>query len=362
MHVVSFRLCPFRNHPLLSVEPAPGLNLILGPNGSGKSNLLEALSVLSAGESFRGAETKLFFPWEGSRWAADGMFEGEEPIRVEVSQEKNRPRQLKMNRISMKRLSDQRGRIPLVSFSPEELDLVKGEPALRRRALNEVLAQTDAAYAQTLDRYEDVLEQRNAALRRLREGQHCALEPWDRALLKEGAFLSLRRQKFLAAWGPPLADQYARLSRGQEPLTSAYKPSFLLPSDNLEEVMETAAARLKTLREGEIALGSSLIGPHRDDVEFLLSEKLARSFASQGQSRTVTLAWKLAERAYMENSLGRTPLCIWDDVLSELDPTRRQRLAEQLTDIGQCFVTLTHPEDWPGSPAQGRWLTVGRTP
>jgi DNA replication and repair protein RecF len=352
VHLKTLSLRQFRNHPRLDLALAPGLNLFIGANGAGKSNLLEAVSLLATGDSHRGAEGRNLFLWDTDELAVDGAFDGEEPLLVSVRQHRGRPRQVKVNNASQRRLRDWVGRAPAITFSPEDLDLVKGEPSLRRRALNDILQQGVPGYADLLQRYTKVVEERNAALKAVQERRApaSALEPWDLALLKEGAALTQARADFIKDFSPLVETRHRTLSTGKETAALAYKPSFLLaPSAEPSAVAQAAAAnrrRLLDLRDGEVATGSTLAGPHRDDMEISIEGRPAKAFASQGQQRTLAISFKLAERDFLKAALGREPLCLLDDMLSELDPGRRRSLRLLLDEGGQCLVTMTSIEDW----------------
>jgi len=345
----SLSLRQFRNYGRLDVEFDPRLNVFIGPNGSGKSNLMEAIAVLATGQSHRGAELRHLLQWEKEGFAVKGAFEGEDEVLLEVRQKSGRPRQTLLNNAVQKRLKDWVGRVPVVTFSPDDLSLVKGEPGGRRRLLNAVLCQVDGDYMETLQRYNKTLAERNAALRQVQDHERppASLEPWDASLLKLGASLSLARRIFLEKFQEYARRRHAALSSGRETVRLSYRPSFLLPSGEAEEVVAANRRRLQDLREGEIALGSTLIGPHRDEVEFFLGENLARAYASQGQMRTLALAVKLAEQDFLTARLKKQPLCLFDDMLSELDPDRRENLVEALTSGTQCMVTMAAAAEWP---------------
>jgi DNA replication and repair protein RecF len=354
------RLHSFRSYEGVTLDLVPGLNLVVGPNGSGKSNLLEAAAILACGDSHRSAEAKQLFPWEKDAFSLHGVFGGEEDLLVDVRQQRGRPRQVKVNNALQKRLRDWMGRVPVVSFCPDDLDLIKGEPSVRRKALNRTMGQTIPAFADALARFQKVLEERNAALRLVQEGRAPALslEPWDLSLLKEGAALSIARRDFIAGFSPRVAERHGALSGGEERASLVYKPSFTLPAGaagspgEAAEVVAANRRRLQDLRAGELALGTSLIGPHRDDVEILLDDRPARAFGSQGEQRTLAIAVKLAERALLREQLGREPVLLLDDMFSELDPGRRGHLRSFLSNGAQCLVTLT-------DLAQGEGLSTG---
>lgn len=349
MFLTALSLRQFRSYDRLELALSPHLNVFAGPNGSGKSNLLEAVAVLATGQSHRGADTKHLMQWEKDGFAMRGEFRGEAELSIEIKQRKGRARQVLVDERPQKRLRDWVGRIPLVSFSPDDLHMVKGDPAARRRVLNVALCQVDPDYLDTLARYNKVLAERNAALRQVQEGEQppSILEPWDAALLKDGAFLTLQRRNFLGKFEPRVRKRHSALSSGRESVGLAYKPSFLLAEGPAEAIADANRRRLADLREGELAMGSTLIGPHRDDMELTLNNSPARAYASQGQQRTLALSVKLAELDFLTDTLARRPLCLLDDMLSELDPDRRENLVGSLTEGAQCLVTLTSLADWP---------------
>jgi DNA replication and repair protein RecF len=371
VHIKTLSLRQFRSYEKLDLALSPGVNVFSGPNGAGKSNVLESVALLATGASHRDAEPRSFFSWDKDGFALRGEFDGEEKLLIEARQERGRPKAISVNNAFQKRLRDWVGRVPVISFSPEDLGLVKGEPSARRRALNGAMAQAWAGAADMLQRYNAVLEQRNAALKSVQEGRAspASLEPWDLALLREGAALTLARREFLAAFAPSLAEGCRAVASDETGLV--YKPSFNLPiaaggpdpaKGEPAEVVAANRRRLLDLRDGEIALGSSLIGPHRDDVEFTVQGRSAKAFGSQGQQRTVAVAFKLAERAFIRKNVGRAPLCLMDDMFSELDSDRRRNLQTLLSDGAQCLVTVTSLHEWERLaplPAEAKVFEVG---
>ncbi len=349
MFLKSLILRQFRNYAQAEVPLSAKLNLFVGPNGSGKSNVLEGICVLGTGQSHRGADTKVMLQWEKNEAVLKGVFEGEEPRGVDIRLKAGRPRHVLVNNRIQRRLKDWVGQVPVVSFSPDDLDLVKGEPSLRRRSFNSILCQAEPKYNEVFQRYSQVVEERNAALKQVQEGkrQKSVLEPWDNALLKEGAFLTLDRQRFVHEFSIHVHNQHETLSSGKEKAAVFYKSSFVIPEGGVEKLIELNQYKLRSLREGEIALGSTLTGPHRDDIVFYLNGRPAKAYASQGQQRTLALAYKLAERAFLRDRTDRKPICLFDDVLSELDIGRRVQLTHVLLGGYQCFVTMTDLSEWP---------------
>jgi DNA replication and repair protein RecF len=351
MQLQSIVLRQFRSHKDLELTVDPGVNLFIGPNGAGKTNLIEAIAVLATGLSPRGAETESMVPWGEEGFALKGRFAHEDstldPITLEMKYRSGSRRMIRQNEKIEVRLKDLLGRVPLVSFVPEDLSMVKGEPEVRRRALDMVLVQTDPAYAEALRRYKDALKSRNAALRQLADGRidHDAVLPWDEAIIDAGLVVCRKRAAFIADFSERVSSIQRRVSNGRETAGIEYKPSVEGPWDEGGAIAwREKLARAQAL---ELATGATSVGPHRDDLLFTLNGRPARHYASEGQKRTCAVSFKLAEIPYVEGRLGQKPICLLDDVLSELDGERAELLLRELSQTGQCFVTMTGLESWP---------------
>lgn len=352
MILTSIVLRQFRNHALLELPVDPGVNLFVGSNGAGKTNVMEAIAVLATGVSPRGAEPETMVQWGTDGFAVKGEFvrgdAGSDALTLEMKYRPGGSRIVRQNGQEAVRLRDLLGRVPLVSFVPEDLSLVKGEPELRRRALNMILIQLDPSYAETLKTYTDALKSRNAALRQLSDGfiSEDALEPWNIAVVDAGLKLCEMRSQFLQGFSPRVSAVQERMSEGREQLRLEYRPSFAGPWTGAEDKRRWLS-EMERLREQEKAMGATVIGPHRDDISFVMNGRPARSFASEGQKRTMAVAFKLAEIPTLQEKLGQKPICLLDDVLSELDARRAELLLSELVRTGQCFVTMTGLESWP---------------
>lgn len=350
MYLRSLVLRQFRSHRDLDLSVAPGVNLFIGPNGAGKTNLIESIAVLATGISPRGADCESMVQWNEGGFFIRGTFAfetlGLDPVTLEMRYKPGEPRQIRQNGQIVVRLKELIGKIPLVSFVPEDLALVKGEPDLRRRAINMVLLQVDPEYAEALRTFNEALRSRNAALRQIANGEaeRDALEPWSRAMARAGIVVCRKREEFIADFSSRVARVQERVSGGQDEAALEYKPSFPGPWDGGAE--ERWLERLRRVQEQEIAVGATLTGPQRDDVVFMLGGRPARSFGSEGQMRTCAVSFKLAEIPYIFEKLGHKPICLLDDVLSELDGARAEHLLDELSKTGQCFVTMTGLEAW----------------
>lgn len=356
MRLQSLTLRQFRSHRELDLPVEPGVNLFVGSNGAGKTNLIEAVSVLATGQSPRGADTESLIQWGETGFSIRGVFIFDDPaldpLTLEMKVRAGAPRVIRENERTPVRLRDLLGRVPMVSFVPEDLSLVKGEPELRRQAIDMILMQVDAAYLQTLRRFGEILRSRNAALRQIGDGEAPVdtLDSWDAAFVEAGLLITDKRAAFMKDFSPRAARVHERVSGGKETMTLTYRPSLSHasePADLGEARSEFWRQELKKTRDREIAVGSSLMGPQRDDFIFSLNGRLARAFASEGQKRTCAVAFKLAEIPFVEERLGQRPICLLDDVLSELDHERAEHLLDELSRTGQCLVTLTGFESWP---------------
>ncbi|MFN0117466.1 MAG: DNA replication/repair protein RecF [Elusimicrobiota bacterium] len=351
MLLQSLILRQFRNHENLELDVDSGVNLFIGSNGAGKTNLLEAIGILSTGISPRGAETESMVMWSKDGFSVKGTFvsddQAQDPLTLEMKYRTGSARIIRQDEKKAVRLRDLLGKVPLVSFVPEDLSLVKGEPDLRRRAVNMILSQVDPSYAENLKAYADAVKERNAALRQCAEGllDSSLLEPWDMIVAKRGLYLCQKRSDFLNEFSECVSLIQQHLSKGKEKIKLEYKPSFQAPWGETD--LERWCEQFKRIRPQELATGSTMLGPHRDDFLFLINDRPARLYASEGQKRTCAVSFKLAEIPFIEERCGQKPICLLDDVLSEFDAERAEQLLYELSQTGQCFVTLTGFEAWP---------------
>lgn len=340
----------FRLYRHLTIEFAPGVNVLTGPNAAGKTSVLEALGVLATGRSFRGAsDPEMVRTGEdgyrlAARFAGRG---GSHTVGVvfvrggDRGGDANPTRKVSsLDGHPLTRSADILGRIPLLSFSPDDLALVKGGPSERRRFLDVLLSQTSPTYRDHLARYQKGLAQRNALLadlgaRRLApEAARVWLEPWDQALGGEARAIQTARAEIVERVAPLAARVFAGID-GRD-LSLSYLADVFDPDRSADELRR----------------GVTLSGPHRDEVVLAVAGQDARRFASQGQQRSVVLALKLAALDLMEERTGEKPVLLLDDVMSELDPKRGAALLPHLL-RGQTFVTTTDRADLERAVAAG---------
>jgi DNA replication and repair protein RecF len=232
-----------------------------------------------------------------------------------------------------------------VLFAPEEMLLVVGSPGLRRAALDQLTAPHDPTYASNLATYGRALQQRNSLLRTIREGEagRDQLRYWDEPLLAAGAAIVSARLNVLESFAAPLAMAHREIAPGEGVLTVGYATNA--PCRPAEQPRDALARRLAETADKEVWNGTTLVGPHRDDIVFELDGRDLATFASRGQQRTAILAFKLAELDLLTTLDGRPPLLLLDDVFSELDPDRRGHLVGRIAELPQAFVTTTTPDD-----------------
>lgn len=318
-------LIGFRNHVLRKVNLNQGVTLVVGQNAIGKSNVLEAIYLLATGESFRAKRIEEMVNWNQEVGHVVGKT-GETDLQVTVTKgwvqgRRVQKRLYKINGLG-KRKQDFAGLMPAVLFVPEDMDLIGGEPSLRRGFMDEVLKQVDREYHRSLDSYLKGLRQRNRLLDQIREGRmnRAGLYFWDKLLLKEAELIHERRQK--------LVEQINKVDAGLKKLRLSYLQSKLSPS------------KLEEHYEAEVAMGHTLSGPHKDDLKVFDDERDLALFGSRGEQRMAVLWLKQAQIVVMEKANGNRPLLLLDDILSELDHHHVEEVVE-LCKKQQTILTTT---------------------
>lgn len=353
MHFEHLSLVNFRNYVRLELDLGAGLTVVEGANGQGKSNLLEALFVLATTRSPRTLADRELVHWRA--WEGEQPFarlvgrvarrQGPVEISILVQPEgegsaSGVAKRVRINGVARRAL-DLIGHVQIVLFGPDDLALVNGPPALRRRYLDLALAQVEARYVRALARYQRVLQQRNHLLRQLRERSAMAdeLRFWNDELAHAGAFIVGERHQAVDELSALARTAHYSLVGKAERLQVLYRPSLPLPGVAGEEAVRAFLAQLAEARPRELVLGMSLVGPHRDDLAFLLDDVDVQRYGSRGQQRTVALALRLAETAFLRGRSGDEPILLLDDVLSELDAERRRRVLDAIAPAEQVLLT-----------------------
>lgn len=338
MRIRAIGLQNFRNIAAARLEFAGRLQFLLGSNGQGKTNLLEAVGFITALRSFRAADNAHLIG-HGQKEAAlacDLEHEVEGPSKLTV---KFRPgvKEAWLEETKLARLADVIGRFPTVVFSSQDQQLVRGSPGGRRRWLDLTLSATDAAYLNHLQRYHRALAERNALLKR--NPSDAELDAFELVLAEHGAVLVSKRRSALADLAAVLSTSYARIADHAEPAGFAYAPHFDA-TDAAELTAKLVAGRAR-----DRILKSTGTGPHRDDFDFTLHDRVAKDFASEGQQRALVLSLRLAQADWFRARTKIEPILLADDVLGELDPVRRARFWSSIPEGSQVVATGTVTPD-----------------
>ena len=337
-----------RNYQTLELEPAPGVNLFVGANAQGKTNLLEAIAMLGTGKSFR-TTRECEMIREGESLATLGakahVDAGMVSLSCTITTQGRGTRKIYGVNGHPVRYASYLGRVRVVTFTPDDLRLISGAPQARRALLNAALAQESPAYYAALASYARVLTQKSALLRTgIADATLTAI--YDDRLIEAGTQVMTARGRFIAALAERASAVYRRLAvlHGEE-LNIRYAPNVVAPTPDAADIAGAFAVKLKAAAASEAARRLCLVGPHRDDLTFLLDGKPLNIFGSQGQRRSAVLAVKVAEYGVLRERGGEAPLLLLDDVLSELDARRRTLFLHELTGIEQAFVTSTSPPE-----------------
>lgn len=316
------------------------MNYIIGKNGQGKTNLLESIFCLAISKSFRTANDSDLIELGESSFEIHGELMSELSVEHSVSIVfSNGKKSVRSNQKRLPRHSALIGMVPMVLFSPEDHKVTGGAPSERRAFLDILLSQADRNYLHQLQEYHKILRQRNRLLHLIADGEEKPdlLDSWDAALVSSGAAVTKARLRFLQKVKDDLQNAYAEIANNRVELRSHYRYAEDISIDGSASYLES----LQKLRKKEIARKQTLIGPHRDDVAFLLGERDVKKHASRGEQKSVLLALKMIEFHYLKNRKEITPILLIDDLQSELDESRQINLISRLTDIGQTFVTST---------------------
>jgi len=331
MYLKELSLVNYRNYKEETLCLSPNINLFFGKNAQGKTNLLEAIYVLSCGSSFRASKSEELILHHADFLRLRGVLMLEREYVIELYLDRNKKKQIKINGVKYQKNTDLLGYLRTVLFSPEDLRIVKGSPGERRRYLDLSMSQGSKTYGVTLQKYHHVLQQRNNLLKNVRKGlsQEQELAVWSEQLALYGSDLIRKRMEFLKDLVPQARKIHELLSNGSERLDITYTSSLGnmmgLEKSEIYEIFHSAIE--EHLRE-EIERGVSLYGPHRDDLTFYINKLPLKIYGSQGQQRSAVLSLKIAEIESIRKNTGQYPILLLDDVMSELDDSRRTYLLE----------------------------------
>ncbi|WP_442602511.1 DNA replication/repair protein RecF [Paenibacillus sp. KN14-4R] len=337
----------FRNYEELTLTMDRNVNIFLGPNAQGKTNLLEAIYVLALTKSHRTFQDKELIGWHKDTAQITGEIDKKYGTCTLDLSFTVKGKKAKINSLEQKKLSLFVGGLNVVMFAPEDLEIVKGSPGVRRRFLDMEIGQVYPSYLYDLSQYQKTLQQRNNLLKS--SSPHAVniamLEVWDEQLAQYGVKIMKKRQNFinkLQEWAKQI---HSGITNGAEVLRVEYTPSFSFAEDAQEAVLlEQFMVKLTKIRDQELRRGATLLGPHRDDMRFYINDKEVHTYGSQGQQRTTALSLKLAEIELIHEEVGEYPLLLLDDVLSELDEFRQTQLIRTFQNKVQTFITTTSLE------------------
>lgn len=350
MRLTRLALHNFRVYDEALLLPPDGVTVLCGNNAQGKTALLEAVYLCCTGRSHRTARDKELIKWgrdESKISLKVQRRDGERDIDIELSQ--LRRKVISVDSKPIERSGDLMGHVTGVLFSPEDLRIVKDGPNERRRFLDMLLSQIRPAYYFNLQRYLRALNQRGALLREAAANPAliATIPEWNDQLARYGAKIMELRREFLVKLGNYASGIHASLTSGKEKLAVGYQPSLGgdATGENLyNDLLEALQARAQS----DLRRGVTSVGPHRDDITLNIDSADARVYASQGQQRCCALSLKLSEIEVIREAAGEAPILLLDDVMSELDPTRRRMLLEAFEGV-QTIVTCTDPEDLSGA-------------
>ncbi len=348
----SLVLTDLRSYASLEVGIAPGPQLVWGPNAAGKTSLLEAMVLLARGASHRTTTDAELIRWGADVARIEGR-SGEDAIEValvrpgSVAAASGARKRIRVNGVA-RRAAALSERLRVVLFAPEDMLLVVGSPSLRRATIDQLASTLIRGYATELATYGRALQQRNSLLRAIRDetASREELRYWDQPFLDAGGAVVAARDELLRLLAGPLAAAHAEIAP-EEASAGALGLAYVTnaPAGPDETPRQALARRLEETAEKELWNGTTLIGPHRDDIAFVMGGRDLSAFASRGQQRTAILAVKLAELDLVTGHDGRPPLLLLDDVFSELDPDRRAHLVRRIAELPQAFVTTTTLDD-----------------
>ena len=358
-------LTNFRKLEHLDLELPAGVVVFFGPNAQGKTTLLEAVYILAIARSFRAENEREVVNFQAAAQGGEALVggtveKGDGRLAVYVGyrcargpkrEVTSQPgadglgysvrKEIRVSRVR-RTAAELVGMVISVLFSAGDIQLVQGPPTGRRRYLDVLISQADPLYLKGLQRYQRVVQQRNQLLRMLREGRSAPDELgfWDDELVREGAWITWRRHEVMRELSPSCARHHQELSGVEEDLLLEYRSSVPL-GEGLSSTEERFRQSLAASQQRERAVATTTVGPHRDDFDILLGQVDMSTFASRGQARTLALTLRLAEAAYLASVRVEAPIVLLDDVLSEMDDSRRRRVLEKVSQYQQALITTT---------------------
>ena len=355
MRIKSLKLLYFRNYLSTNIDVHPSLNVLVGNNANGKTNIIESIFCLALGKSYRTkSDSECIMFGEAATAMSCVVNKNDKNLDIMLGIN-NKGKSAKIAGIKKTKLTDFVGELNVVLFSPEDLQLVKGSPALRREFINREFYQYSRIYHKYYLMYQHLLKQRNSYLKDMRKNPKdemslAYLDTLTSQLAKVAIYITKERVSFIQEISKLTYQNMLNISDGQETLKIRYRSSVLdalnitdindasFTEDNLTKVMMKKSF-------DDIMRGSTKVGPHQDDLEFYINDLDAKMYASQGQQRSIVLSLKLAEINYLKSKTGTYPVLLLDDVLSELDKNRQLKLLDAINENVQTFITTPSISD-----------------
>ena len=338
MVVESIELNNYRNFESARVDFSPGVNIFYGDNAQGKTNLLESIYLCGTSRSHRGSKDRDLIRF-GEEEAHVRLQYRKDCLshRLDIHLKKRKPKGIAVDTVPLRRSGDLLGYMHIVFFSPEDLSIIKDGPSGRRRFLDMEMSQLDKVYLTHLARYHKILVERNNLLKQIFRfpALRDTLDGWDSQLIESGKVIIRKREEFVRELDLMMREIHGQLTGRKEEIRIHYEN---------HSGVDDFGQLLREKRERDISSGTTSVGPHRDDLQFLSNGIDLRKFGSQGQQRTAALSLKLSEIRMIEKATGDKPVLLLDDVLSELDGHRQAWLLESIRDI-QTMISCTGLED-----------------
>lgn len=339
MKIKSLKLKSFRNYDFLKLEFDDATNIFYGDNAQGKTNILESVYLSGTTKSHRGTKDRDLVQFGKEESHIETVVEKNGiTYQIDMHLKKNSPKGIAINKIPIRKASELFGIINIVFFSPEDLNIIKNGPSERRRFIDLELSQLDKVYLNNLSNYNRIVNQRNHLLKDITQQRNLmeTLDVWEIQLIQYGNKIIERRKQFVKGINKIISNIHKKLTGEKEEINLIYEPSI----GNL--TFEQALAKN---RERDMRIKSTSVGPHRDDICFMVGDLDIRRFGSQGQQRTAALSLKLSEIELVKQSIHDTPVLLLDDVLSELDKHRQNYLLDSIHDI-QTLITCTGVDEF----------------
>lgn len=358
MRINQLSLTNFRSYPQLDLTFEPGATTFIGDNGSGKTNIVEAIIYLSFLSSHRVSQNQplIFLGAEQAIIRAE-IERDNRVLQVDLEINLHKANRAQLNKNPVRSQREILGACQSVYFSPEDLDLVRGDPSNRRDFLDRLLITRSPRMAGVISDYERVVKQRNALLKT--RSPQSSLIPWNEQLVAIGAVITTERINLCRVLNPWVKENYANLNEVR-PMEISYKSPTLNLVNDINQNIEILSDRLQEIQYQEVERGVTLVGPHRDDLHLQLGEFPAKGYASHGESWSVAISLRLAAFNLLKSE-GAEPILILDDVFSELDTPRRMQLMKATQMAEQTIITAAVEGDLPpGLESARRYIQLGR--